>query len=227
MPVRDGGWPMTPRNSAAAHGAALRAGARRGPWRHLLALLGVRTPAMRRADSQAFLWGHGAEGEEITARMLTALESRGWAIRHDRQLRGRRFNIDHVLVPPCGTAVVVVDSKNWHRGRTTALVNGRVYCGAEDRHEEVEKVAKYARLVDRALGLPGVAVWPLLVVHGSPVAGGHLEARVPGWDGPVHVLSPEMLLPRLAGAPQCWDPRRAEAVSARVDSVLLPYTEGT
>ncbi|MFB7222417.1 nuclease-related domain-containing protein [Streptomyces sp. NPDC056227] len=181
---------------------------------------------MRRADSQAFLWGHGAEGEEITARMLTALESRGWAIRHDRQLRGRRFNLDHVLVPPCGTAVVVLDTKNWHRGQLTSLVNGRVHCGAEDRHTQVRKVAEYALLVQQALKLPGVAVWPLLVVHGSKVAGGQLEARVPGWDGPMYVLGPEELLPRLAGAPTVWDPRRADEVTARVDSMLLPYTEG-
>ncbi|WP_399559216.1 NERD domain-containing protein (plasmid) [Streptomyces sp. NBC_00873] len=180
---------------------------------------------MRRADSRAFLWGHGAEGEEVTARMLTALESRGWAIRHDLRLRGRRFNLDHVLVPPCGTAVVVLDTKAWHRGRTTALVRGRVHCDKEDRHEEVEKVVKYARLVEAALGLPGVAVWPLLVVHGSPVAGGQIEARVPGWGGPVYVLGPEALLPRLAGAPKVWDPRRAEAVADRVDTVLLPYME--
>jgi hypothetical protein len=180
---------------------------------------------MRRADAQAFLWAHGAQGEAVTARMLGALESRGWAIRHDVRLRGRRFNVDHVLVPPCGTAVVVLDTKAWDRRRPTALVNGRVHCGAEDRHTKVQKVAEYALLVDQALNLPGVSVWPLLVVHGSPVAGGQLEARVLGWDGPVYVLSPELLLPRLAGAPKGWDPKRAQEVAARVDSVLLPYTK--
>jgi len=159
--------------------------------------------------------------------MLEALEARGWAIRHDVRLRGRRFNLDHVAVPPCGTAVVIVETKNWHRGRTTDLVNGRVHCGTEDRHTQVQRVAEYALLVDQALGLPDVAVWPLLVVHGSQVAGGQLEARVNGWDGPVYVLGPELLLPRLAGAPKGWDPRRAQVVADRVDSVLLPYTEST
>ncbi|MFF1916155.1 nuclease-related domain-containing protein [Streptomyces sp. NPDC058239] len=216
---------MTSRNSAAAHAAALRAGARRGLWRRLLALLGVRTAGVRRADSQAARWQHGAAGEETTARMLTALEARGWVIRHDLRLRGRRFNLDHVLVSPCGTAVVVLDTKNWHRGRPTALVNGRVCCGAEDRHGEVGKVAGYARLVEAALGMAGVSVLPLLVVHGSAVAGGYLEARVQGWDGPVYVLGPDRLLPTLAGAPKATDLRRAAAVAGRVDSVLLPYTE--
>ncbi|WP_329203876.1 nuclease-related domain-containing protein [Streptomyces sp. NBC_01435] len=157
--------------------------------------------------------------------MLTALEARGWVIRHDVRLRGRRFNLDHVLCSPCGTAVVVLDTKNWHRGRSTSLVNGRVRCGTEDRHSQVEKVAGYARLVGQALGLPGVAVWPLLVVHGSPVVGGHLEARVSGWAGPVYVLGPDRLLPTLAGAPKASNPRRAATVAVRVDSVLLPYTE--
>lgn len=157
--------------------------------------------------------------------MLTALEARGWVVRHDLRLRGRRFNVDHGLVSPCGTAVVVLDTKNWHRGRPTALVGGRVHCGAEDRHEQVEKVAGYARLVEAALNMPGVAVWPLLVVHGSPVAGGYLEARVQGWEGPVYVLGPDRLLPTLAGAPKATDARRAAAVVARVDSVLRPYME--
>ncbi|WP_331764773.1 NERD domain-containing protein [Streptomyces sp. NBC_01238] len=180
---------------------------------------------MRRADIQAARWEHGAAGEETTARMLAALKVRGWAVRHDLRLRGRRFNLDHVLCSPCGTAVVVLDTKSWHRGRPTSLIRGRVCCGTEDRHEQVEKVAGYARLVDQALGLPGVAVWPLLVVHGSPVAGGQLEARVQGWDGPVYVLGPDLLVPRLAGAPKARDAQRAAAVAQRVDSVLLPYTE--
>ncbi|WP_327259982.1 nuclease-related domain-containing protein [Streptomyces sp. NBC_01240] len=180
---------------------------------------------MRRADASAAQWEHGAAGEEITVRMLAALKARGWVIRHDLRLRGRRFNVDHVLCSPCGTAVVVLDTKSWHRGRPTSLIRGRVCCGAEDRHEEVEKVVKYARLVEAALALPGVAVWPLLVVHGSPVAGGQLEARVQGWDGPVYVLGPDRLVPRLAGAPKARDSQRAAAVAQRVDSVLLPYTE--
>ncbi|MFD4949946.1 hypothetical protein ACFWNT_47655 [Streptomyces sp. NPDC058409] len=82
-----------------------------------------------------------------------------------------------------------------------------------------------AHAVEAALGLPGVALWPLLVVHGSPVAGGYLETRVPGWAGPVYVLGPDRLLSTLAGAPKATDPSRAAAVAARVDSVLLPYTE--
>ncbi|MFE4915870.1 nuclease-related domain-containing protein [Streptomyces sp. NPDC056652] len=226
---------MTPRNSAAARAAALRAQARRGPRRRLLALLGVRTAAMRQADAQAAQWERGAKGEKVTVRLLRPLTRWGWfrrllgrpvwVIRHDLRLRGRRFNLDHVLVSPCGTAVVVLDTKAWHRGRTTALVRGRVCCGAEDRHDQVEKVAGYAAAVQAALGMPGVTVWPLLVVHGSPIAGGRLEARVAGWDGPVHVLGPDWLVPTLAAAPKVRDARRAALLARRVDEVLRPYVQ--
>ncbi|MFD7868031.1 nuclease-related domain-containing protein [Streptomyces sp. NPDC059783] len=170
-------------------------------------------------------WEHGAAGEAVTARMLGVLEGRGWVVLHDLALPGSRANLDHVLVSPCGTAIVVLDTKNWHRGRPTALVRGRVCCGSEDRHGQVEKVAGYAGRVQAVLGLPGVAVWPLLVVHGSPVAGGFLEARVTGWGGPVFVLGPDRLVPTLAGAPKVTDRSRAAAVAGRVGSVLSPYRE--
>lgn len=214
-------------NSAAREAVAIRARARQGVWRRVTAALGV-SPAARRADAQAALWDRGAAGEEATAALLAQLLALGWQIRHDVRLRGRRFNLDHVLISPCGTAIVVLDTKVWHRGRgwDTVLLRGRVHCGAQDRHEQVEKVAGYAAAVQAALGLPGVVVWPLLVVHGSRVAGGVLEARVEGWAGPVWVLSPPYLVPTLAKAPKGRDPRRAAVVAARVDQVLRPYGEG-
>lgn len=216
---------MSGQNSAAAKAAALRAAARRGVWRRLLSAAGVRTPGMRRADSEAARWAHGAAGEDATAGLLAPLEARGWVIRHDVRLQGRQFNVDHVLASPCGTAVVVVETKHWHRGRPTTARSGRVFCGVEDRHAQVEKAVKYARLISSELGMPGVVVMPVMVVHGSPVVGGFLEARVTGWDGPVYVLGPDRLLPTLAAAPKVSDPRRAAAVTARVDSALSPYTE--
>ncbi|MFD4795958.1 nuclease-related domain-containing protein [Streptomyces anulatus] len=217
---------MTARNSAATKATDMRARARRGVWQRLLAALGVRTGRVRRADAVAARWEHGAAGEAETARLVAPLVSLGWVIRHDLRMPGSRANLDHLLVSPCGTAVVVLDSKNWHRGRTTVLVDGRVHCGVEDRQAQVDAVASYARRVSRALDLPGVMVWPLLVVHGSPIAGGRLEARAPDWDGAVHVLGPARLVPTLAAAPKAHDPARAAAVVARVDRVLLPYVPG-
>jgi len=188
---------------------------------------------MRRADAVADQWKRGAAGEAATARLLRRLDGpwwlswlvralgRGWHVRHDLRLAGRRFNVDHVLVSPCGTAVVVADTKSWHRGRPTVLVDGRVRCG-NDRHDQVEAVARYARLVEAALNLPGVAVVPLIVVHGSPVVPGGLEAPVSG--GTVWVLGAGEVVRRLREAVQTLpDRHRAQAVDARVKAVLSPY----
>ncbi|MFE1515841.1 nuclease-related domain-containing protein [[Kitasatospora] papulosa] len=188
---------------------------------------------MRRAEAVAARWERGAAGEAATARLLRCLDGpwwlsrpvrargRGWRVRHDLRLAGRRFNVDHVLVSPCGTAVVVADTKSWHRGRPTALVDGRVHCG-DDRHDQVEAVARYARLVEAALNLPGVAVVPLIVVHGSPVVPGGLEAPVSG--GTVWVLGAGEVVRRLREAVQTLpDRHRAQALDARVKAVLSPY----
>ncbi|MGW9238139.1 nuclease-related domain-containing protein [[Kitasatospora] papulosa] len=183
---------------------------------------------MRRADAVAGRWERGAAGEKATARLLAPLTRAGWRVRHDLRLPGRRFNIDHVLVSPCGTAVVVADTKSWHRGRPTVLVDGRVHCGdprrgrGEDRHDQVKAVARYARLVEVALNLPGVAVVPLIVVHGSPVAPGGLEAPVPG--GTVWVLGADQVVARLQAAVRTLpDGCRAAALDVRVKAVLSPY----
>lgn len=214
---------MTAGGSAARWGEEQRQAARRGVWRRVLAWLGL-NPAARRADALAARAALGAEWEEYTARMLEPLAAPGWHVLHDRRLPGHgTANLDHVLVSPCGTAVVVLDTKRWDRSRPTRLIRGRVCCGVEDRHGQVEKVAGYAARVQSALGVPGVVVWPLLVVHGSPVAGGRLEARAPGWDGPVWVLGPGLLVPTLASAPAGRDPQRAAQLAARVAAMLPPY----
>jgi hypothetical protein len=209
-------------NSAARQAAAIRAHARRAGWRWLLARLGV-TVHTRRADAQAARWQVGAQAEDTTKAMLRPLEALGWRVLHDRRLPGSRANLDHVLVSPCGTAVVVLDTKRWHAQRETVLLRGRVHCGEEDRQGQVEAVASYAARVAQVLGLPASAVWPLLVVHGSRIRGGRLEARAPRWEGVVHVLGPEFLVPMLANSPTSWNPQAAAVLAAHVARVLPPY----
>jgi len=155
--------------------------------------------------------------------MLEQLHAHGWHILHDRHLPGSRANLDHVLISPCGTAAVVLDTKRWHAQKPTWLVRGRVFCGEEDRHGQIEAVVGYAAQVALALGLEGGAVWPLLVVHGSRIAGGRLEVRVGGWPYPVHVLGPEWLVPTLARAPGRVDARRAGELAVRANWLLPPY----
>ncbi|WP_228981397.1 nuclease-related domain-containing protein [Streptomyces sp. DH12] len=208
--------------SASAWADQARQEARRGVWRRLLAALGL-NPAARRADAAAARRHLGAAGEQATAALLDPLIRDGWYVRHDLALPGSQANLDHVLVAPTGTAMVVVDTKQWHRSRPTTLVRGRVHCGEQDRHGQVEAVARYAARAADAVGLPRTAVWPLLVVHGSPIPGGRLEAQAAAWDGVVHVLGPEWLVPTLRAAPRRRDPARAADLVRRVDRVLLPY----
>ena len=82
------------------------------------------------------------------------------------------------------------------------------------------KEFRVIRPVDDAARL---AELPMLVVHGSPIAGGFLEARVEGWPGVVHVLGPDWLVPTLAAAPRGTDAANAFRVAVRVEQVLKPY----
>ncbi|MFD9004447.1 nuclease-related domain-containing protein [Streptomyces sp. NPDC059582] len=198
-----------------------RARARRGIRRRVLAWVGLNKQA-RAADALAVRAAHGAVAEQWTAALLTRLPA-GWTVLHGRRLTGFANDYDHVLASPCGTAVVVLDSKRWHFQWPTHLKGGRVHCGGQDRHGQVEAVARYANRLRDALGVPGVVVWPLLVVHGSQIVGGRLEAAVEGWEGPVHVLGPEFLVPTLARAPKERDPQRAADLAARVARVLPPH----
>lgn len=209
-------------NSASREARAIRARARRGLRRRITAWMGV-NPEAARADAVAARWEFGARAEKQTARLVRRLRWRGWRIRHDLRLAGRRFNVDHVLVSPCGTAVVVADTKRWNAGQETAAVLGRLFCGAEDRHGEAEKAARYAALVGQALGMLDVVVWPLLVVHGSPVLGGHVQVVTA--HGMVQVVAASELRRVLRAGPRGWSWSRARKVAARVDQVLRPYQE--
>ncbi|MFE6412600.1 nuclease-related domain-containing protein [Streptomyces sp. NPDC057837] len=213
---------MTAGGSAAREAARLRAQARGGWFRRLLAWLGILTTD-RRLEAEAARREHGAVGEQWTADLLARLPA-GWTVFHDLAVPRRRFNLDHVLIPPSGAGVIVLDSKRWHRGRPTTVVGGRLHCGQQDRHGQVEAVAGYASAVAAVLRVPAAMVEPLLVVHGSPVdGGGELVVRVPGWERTVLVVGTDRLLPTLLRVPGGRDPVAAGRLAARVGEVLEPY----
>ncbi|NUV54607.1 NERD domain-containing protein [Streptomyces coelicolor] len=179
-------------------------------------------PEAARADAVAARWELGAEAERETARRLRVLRLYGWRIHHDLRLAGRRFNLDHVLVSACGTAVVVADTKRWPVGRSVTADGGRLWLVGkgvvEDRTGEAEKAARYAALVAAAVG---VQVWPLLIVHGSDVRDGHLE--VDTVSGRVQVVGVDQAVRVLRAAPAGWSWSRARQTVGRVDEVLRPY----
>jgi hypothetical protein len=183
--------------------------------------------AARRADALTARVAHGVVGERWTAELLARLPA-GWRVVYGRKLPPYQNDYDALVIPPTGDAVLALDTKRWRQSWETTLRGGRVFCGPadrqeqEDRQEQIEKAARAAARLERALAVPGVRVWPLLVVHGSPIRGGRLEARAAAWDGVVHVLGPEWLVPTLvaSAAKGRPDPRRAAWLAQRVDRVL-------
>lgn len=203
-----------------------RKAARKGVRRRVTAWLGV-NPAARRADALTARVAHGVAGEKKTEELLGRLPL-GWRVVYGRKLRPYPNDYDALVIPPTGDAVLALDTKNWNAGWETTLSGGRVYCGSKDRQEQVEKAARAAARLEAALAVPGVRVWPLLVVHGSrivqqpPLPQGRLEARAAAWDGVVHVFGPQWLVPTLLkstskGSP---DPARAVWLAQHVDRVL-------
>lgn len=201
-------------NSAARQSAAIRARARRGVWRRVLAWLGV-TAHTRRADAQARAWDAGAKGEAATKALLSVLEREGWKVFHDRALPGAHSaNADHVLVSP-GARVFLVDTKLWSaRGsQVVRAVGGRLMHGQRVADKAIRNVLFEADLVSRAVGVP---VQPLIAVHGAPVEGGGFIVR----DVPVVPADRLLVLLRGNGGPRAAN---ASELAARVGRVLPPY----
>jgi hypothetical protein len=149
---------VAPRLSAAA-GAAVAAG------------LGWRLRFRSSPDTAA--WRRGAAGERRTARLLTPLERRGWAVLHDLAIPGSTANIDHLVIGPGG--VLVVDSKQY-RGRLLLDSHGLLWHGRHLLVSSLRKVRWQADQADEVLGVADIAVAGIMAVHGAGVPWGLLQA---------------------------------------------------
>src|SRR5512132_2667562 len=136
------------------------------------------------ADTRA--WRRGAAGERRTARLLTPLERRGWAVLHDLTIPGTQANIDHLVIGPGG--VLVVESKQY-RGRLRLDRDGMVWDGRHLLVSALRKVLWAADQADEVLGVADLQVPAVVAVHGASVPWGVLQAdgvtivsarRVPG-----------------------------------------------
>jgi hypothetical protein len=114
----------------------------------------------------AVAWQRGATGERRTARLLDPLERQGWAVLHDLALPGSRANIDHLVIGPGG--VFVIDSKHY-RGRLQFDPSGRLWHGRYPLAPTLRAVSFEADQAAQVLPDPGVAVVPIVAVHGAPV----------------------------------------------------------
>jgi Nuclease-related domain len=122
-----------------------------------------------RPSPEAVAWRRGAAGERRTARLLDPLERHGWAVLHDLAVPGSRANIDHLVIGPGG--VFVIDSKQY-RGRLELDRSGRLWHGRYPLAPILRAVSFEADQAARVLPDPGVAVVPIVAVHGAQVPWG-------------------------------------------------------
>jgi hypothetical protein len=124
-----------------------------------------------RPSPEAIAWRRGAVGERRTARLLGPLERQGWVVLHDLAVPGSRANLDHLVIGPGG--VFVIDSKQYRR-RLRLDPSGRLWHGHYPLTATLQAVSFEADQAARVLPDPGVAVAPIVAVHGAQVPWGKL-----------------------------------------------------
>jgi hypothetical protein len=157
-----------------------------------------------RPSPDAVAWRRGAAGERRTARLLSHLERHGWAVLHDLALPRSQANIDHLVIGPGG--VFVVDSKQY-RGRLQLDPAGRLWHGRYSLAPALRAVSFEADQAAQVLPDPGVAVVPVVAVHGSQVPWGKVVS-----DG-VPVLAATRLPSLLRALPAVLGPERVAALA--------------
>jgi hypothetical protein len=124
-----------------------------------------------RPSTQARAWQRGAKGERHTARLLDRLGRDGYVVLHDLAMPDSPANLDHLVIGPCG--VFVIDSKQW-TGHVHQSADGLVW----HNHYRLDRTLDSIRWQAETLGrLLGVAVAPLVCVHGAHLQGGGLHAQ--------------------------------------------------
>jgi Nuclease-related domain len=127
-----------------------------------------------RSSPEAVAWRRGAAGERRTARLLAPLERHGWAVLHDLAVPGSRANLDHLAIGPGG--VFVIDSKQY-RGRLQLDPSGRLWHGRYPLAPTLQAVSFEADRAAVVLPDPGMAVVPIVAVHGAQVPWGKVVVR--------------------------------------------------
>jgi len=122
-----------------------------------------------RPSPDACTWRRGAVGERRTARLLNHLERHVWAVLHDLAVPGSPANLDHLVIGPGG--VFVIDSKQY-RGRLQLDPTGRLRHGRSPLAPALRAVGFEADQAAQVLPDPGVAVVPIVAVHGAQVPWG-------------------------------------------------------
>jgi hypothetical protein len=157
-----------------------------------------------RPSPDAIAWRRGAAGERRTARLLSHLERHGWAVLHDLAIPSSRANLDHLAIGPGG--VFVIDSKQYC-GRLQLDPSGRLWHGRYPLTPTLRAVSFEADQAAQVLPDPGVAVVPIVAVHGAQVPWGKVVM-----DG-VPVVPARRLPGMLRQLPAVLGPERVAAVA--------------
>jgi hypothetical protein len=152
-----------------------------------------------RPSPDAVAWRRGAAGERRTARLLGPLERQGWVVLHDLAVPGSQANIDHLVIGPGG--VFAIDSKRY-RGRLQLDDVGKLWHGRYPLAPAVRATSWEADQAAVVLPDPGMAVMPIVAVHGVQVPWGKVVV-----DG-VPILSARRLPSMLGQLPVVLGPER-------------------
>jgi hypothetical protein len=156
-----------------------------------------------RPSPDANAWRRGAAGEQRTAQLLGPLERHGWAVLHDLAVPGSRANIDHLVIGPGG--VFVIDSKQY-RGRLQLDPSGELWHGRYLLAPTLRAVSFEADQAAVVLPDPGLAVVPIVAVHGAQVPWGKVVVHG------VPVVSARRLPSMLRQLPAVLGPERVTAL---------------
>jgi hypothetical protein len=170
----------------------------------MLAVMAVGWGLRFRPSPDAIAWRRGAAGERRTARLLAPLERHGWAVLHDLAVPWGRANLDHLVVGPSG--VFVIDSKQY-RGRLQLDPSGRLWHGRYPLAPTLQAVSFEADQAAQVLPDPGVAVVPIMAVHGAQVPWGKVVT-----DG-VPVVAARRLPSMLRELPVVLGPERVASLA--------------
>jgi hypothetical protein len=166
-----------------------------------------------RVSQDARNWQRGARGERRTARQLDRLSRHGWVVFHDLAVPDSRANADHLIIGPAG--VFLADSKNW-RGRLAFALDGTLWHGSYPLTATLATIGFEAQAIADALAVPGLAVEPLLVVHGNTIPWGEQ------YLGGMAILPAQRLVPTLLALPPLLTDQQVSQLAQRVMARLRP-----
>jgi Nuclease-related domain len=166
-----------------------------------------------RISQDARNWQRGARGERRTARQLDRLTRHGWVVFHDLAVPNSGANADHLIIGPAG--VFLADSKNW-RGRLAFAPDGTLWHGSYPLTATLATIGFEAAAIAGALAVPGLAVEPLLVVHGSAIPWGEQ------YLGGVAVLHASRLVATLLALPPLLTDQQVAQLAQRASARLRP-----